>query len=74
MTALDRATVHRLVSSLVEFGLVTRDASRNYRLGIEAMQLRLAAMRSARAAKRSSRLALGATLQPPPICFLRLRP
>lgn len=45
LTALDRATAYRLVSSLVEFGLVTRDASRNYRLGIEAMQLGLAAMR-----------------------------
>ncbi|MEG0000744.1 IclR family transcriptional regulator [Comamonas sp.] len=47
LAALDRATAYRLVSSLVEFGLVTRDASKNYRLGIEAMQLGLAAMRSA---------------------------
>lgn len=28
LTALDRATAYRVVSSLVEFGLVTRDASR----------------------------------------------
>lgn len=47
MAELDRATAYRLVSSLVEFGLVTRDPSKNYRLGIEAMQLGLAAMRSA---------------------------
>jgi len=47
MAELDRATAYRLVSSLVEFGLVTKDPSKNYRLGIEAMQLGLAAMRSA---------------------------
>jgi DNA-binding IclR family transcriptional regulator len=44
---LDRATAYRLVSSLVEFDLVERDQSRVYRLGVEAMQLGLAAMRSA---------------------------
>lgn len=47
LTELDRATAYRLVSSLVEFGLVTKDPSKNYRLGVEAMQLGLAAMRSA---------------------------
>lgn len=44
---LDRATTYRLVASLVEFDLVERDAARLYRLGVEAMQLGLAAMRSA---------------------------
>lgn len=44
---LDRVTAYRLVTSLVDFGLVARDASKNYRLGVEAMQLGLAAMRSA---------------------------
>lgn len=47
LVELDRATAYRLVTSLVEFGLVTRDPSKNYRLGVEAMQLGLAAMRSA---------------------------
>lgn len=47
MAELDRATAYRLVSSLVEFGLVERDATRHYRLGVEAMQLGLASMRSA---------------------------
>lgn len=44
---LDRATAYRLASSLVQFGMVERDEGRNYRLGVEAMQLGLAAMRSA---------------------------
>lgn len=44
---LDRVTAYRLVTSLVEFGLVARDSSKNYRLGIEAMQLGMAAMRLA---------------------------
>lgn len=47
LTELDRVTAYRLVMSLVDFGLVMRDESKNYRLGIEAMQLGLAAMRSA---------------------------
>jgi len=47
MAELDRATTYRLVSSLVEFDLVERDQARIYRLGVEAMQLGLAAMRSA---------------------------
>lgn len=47
LTELDRATAYRLVTGLVEFGLVTKDPSKNYRLGVEAMQLGLAAMRSA---------------------------
>ncbi|NYT84438.1 IclR family transcriptional regulator [Pollutimonas harenae] len=47
LAQLDRATAYRLVSSLVEFGLVERDDARMYRLGVEAMQLGLAAMRSA---------------------------
>lgn len=44
---LGRATAYRLASSLVEFGLAQRDDSRQYRLGVEAMQLGLASMRSA---------------------------
>lgn len=47
LAALDRATAYRLVTSLVDFGLVAKDPSKNYRLGVEAMQLGLAAMRSA---------------------------
>ncbi|AZW11839.1 IclR family transcriptional regulator [Bordetella bronchiseptica] len=49
---LDRTTAYRLASSLVEFGLVERDPARNYRLGVEAMQLGLAAMRSAPVVER----------------------
>ena len=45
--AMDRATTYRMVTSLVDFGLVTRDHAKNYRLGVEAMQLGLASMRSA---------------------------
>jgi len=41
---LDRATAYRLVSSLVESGFVERDAHKIYRLGLQAMQLGLAAM------------------------------
>ncbi|MGB3290740.1 MAG: IclR family transcriptional regulator [Burkholderiaceae bacterium] len=44
---LDRVTAYRLTGSLVEFGLVERGEDRHYRLGIEAMQLGLASMRSA---------------------------
>ena len=50
--ALDRTTAYRLVSSLLEFGLVERDSARHYRLGVEAMQLGLAAMRSAPVVER----------------------
>lgn len=49
---LDRSTAYRLASSLVEFGLAERDATRHYRLGVEAMQLGLAAMRSAPVVER----------------------
>ena len=41
---LDRSTAYRLMSSLVEAGMVDRDDRRHYRLGLEAMQLGLAAM------------------------------
>lgn len=44
---LDRTTAYRLACSLVESGLVERDAGKTYRLGIEAMQLGLAAMKGA---------------------------
>ncbi|MEB0114530.1 IclR family transcriptional regulator [Variovorax sp. RTB1] len=44
---LDRATAYRLVSSLVEAGFVERDARKVYRLGLQAMQLGLAAMNQA---------------------------
>ncbi|MDH6186736.1 IclR family transcriptional regulator [Polaromonas sp. CG_23.6] len=44
MTALDRTTVYRLLSSLVQTGLVERDNRKLYRLGLEAMQLGLATM------------------------------
>lgn len=44
---LDRATAYRLVCSLVESGMVERDQKRLYRLGIDAMQLGLAAMKGA---------------------------
>src|SRR5690606_15889502 len=44
---LDRATAYRLASCLVESGLVTRDAAKRYRLGIEATSLGLASMRKA---------------------------
>lgn len=45
--SLDRATAYRLASCLAEFGLVTRDATKRYRLGIEATSLGLASMRKA---------------------------
>lgn len=44
---LDRATAYRLACSLVESGMVERDHKRLYRLGIDAMQLGLAAMKGA---------------------------
>ncbi|WP_371820104.1 IclR family transcriptional regulator [Verticiella alkaliphila] len=44
---LDRTTAYRLMSSLVASGFVERDARRNYRLGLQAMQLGLAAMNRA---------------------------
>ncbi|RYF35626.1 MAG: IclR family transcriptional regulator [Comamonadaceae bacterium] len=43
-TGLDRTTVYRLLSALVETGLVARDERKLYRLGLEAMQLGLATM------------------------------
>lgn len=43
-TGLDRTTVYRLLSALVQTGLVARDARKMYRLGLEAMQLGLATM------------------------------
>jgi len=46
-TGLERTTTYRLVSSLVEAGLVKRDESKRYSLGIESMLLGLAAMRRA---------------------------
>src|SRR5690606_5427785 len=44
---LDRATAYRLASCLAESGFVERDANKVYRLGLQAMQLGLAAMRAA---------------------------
>lgn len=41
---LDRATAYRLVVSLVQAGFVERDAGKRYLLGVQAMQLGLAAM------------------------------
>lgn len=43
-TGLERTTVYRLLSALVETGLVARDERKLYRLGLEAMQLGLATM------------------------------
>jgi DNA-binding IclR family transcriptional regulator len=43
-TGLDRTTTYRLLSSLVQTGLVARDERKLYRLGLEAMQLGLATM------------------------------
>lgn len=43
-TGLDRSTTYRLVKTLVQTGLVARDEQKLYRLGLEAMQLGLAAM------------------------------
>jgi DNA-binding IclR family transcriptional regulator len=43
-TGLDRSTAYRLLSSLVQTGLVARDERKLYRLGLEAMQLGLATM------------------------------
>jgi len=43
-TGLDRSTTYRLVSSLVQTGLVARDDRKLYCLGLEAMQLGLATM------------------------------
>jgi DNA-binding IclR family transcriptional regulator len=41
---LERTTAYRLLSSLVQTGLIERDTDKSYRLGLEAMQLGLAAM------------------------------
>lgn len=41
---LDRATAHRLASSLARSGFVERDSRKRYRLGLQAMQLGLASM------------------------------
>jgi DNA-binding IclR family transcriptional regulator len=43
-TGLDRTTTYRLLSALVETGLVARHDDKTYRLGLEAMQLGLATM------------------------------
>ena len=43
-TSLKRPTVYRLVSILVHTGFLQRDIKKRYRLGIESMQLGLAAM------------------------------
>ncbi|CAG9170108.1 IclR family transcriptional regulator [Cupriavidus pampae] len=43
-TGLDRATAYRLLSSLVQSGMVARDEGKLYRLGLESMQLGLATM------------------------------
>jgi len=43
-TGFDRSTTYRLVSSLVQTGLVARDDRKLYRLGLEAMQIGLATM------------------------------
>jgi DNA-binding IclR family transcriptional regulator len=43
-TGLDRATAYRLLSSLVQSGMLARDNSKLYRLGLESMQLGLATM------------------------------
>jgi len=43
-TGLQRTTVYRLVSALVEKGFVERDTNKRYRLGIDSMQLGLASM------------------------------
>lgn len=46
-TGLERTTTYRLVSSLIETGLVKRDDSKRHSLGVEAMLLGLVAMRRA---------------------------
>lgn len=43
-TGLDRTTAYRLASTLVQAGFAERDGRKRYRLGIESMQLGLAAM------------------------------
>ncbi len=43
-TGLDRSTTYRILSSLVQTGMVARDERKLYRLGLEAMQLGLATM------------------------------
>jgi DNA-binding IclR family transcriptional regulator len=43
-TGLERSTAYRLMKSLGQTGLVARDEHKLYRLGLEAMQLGLAAM------------------------------
>ncbi len=43
-TGLERTTAYRLASTLVQSGFAERDARKRYRLGIESMQLGLAAM------------------------------
>lgn len=43
-TGLDRATAYRLLSALVDAGLLERGDKKRYRLGLEAMQLGLKSM------------------------------
>lgn len=43
-TGLNRTTAYRLLDSLMSTGLVERDASKRYRLGMDAMQLGLRSM------------------------------
>ncbi|WP_395686188.1 IclR family transcriptional regulator [Caenimonas koreensis] len=43
-TGIDRTTAYRLLTSLVQTGLVARNDRKLYRLGLEAMQLGLATM------------------------------
>jgi DNA-binding IclR family transcriptional regulator len=43
-TGLDRGTAYRLLSSLLQSGMLARDDDKLYRLGLESMQLGLATM------------------------------
>ncbi|WP_370519962.1 IclR family transcriptional regulator [Bordetella sp. 15P40C-2] len=44
VSGLDRTTAYRLLSCLVESGMLERDQKKRYRLGLEAMQLGLRSM------------------------------
>jgi len=72
-TGMDRTTAYRLLTSLVQTGLLERDSLKTYRLGLEAMQLGLATMSRVPILERCRPLMLRLARRPEDTVYLVVR-